>query len=53
VVRNVVCCAAPIFSDERQDVRHYIMELSPEFRPRTFWLDGERAASLEDEGDSL
>jgi sulfite reductase (ferredoxin) len=58
VVRNVVCCAAPIHSSERQDLKHYVMELSRELKPRTrayfeIWLDGERAASLEEEDEPL
>ena len=58
VVRNVVCCAAPIISAERQDLKQYVMELSRELKPRTrayfeIWLDGERAASLEEEEDPL
>jgi sulfite reductase (ferredoxin) len=58
VVRNVVCCAAPIVSAERQDLMRYVLELSRELKPRTqayfeIWLDDERAASLEEERDPL
>ena len=58
VVRNVVCCAAPIVSDQRQDLMRYVLLLSRELKPRTrayfeIWLDGERAASLEEEDDPL
>ena len=58
VVRNVVCCAAPIVSAARQDLKPYVMELARELKPRTqayfeIWLDGERAASLEDEVEPL
>ena len=58
VVRNVVSCAAPIVSVERQDLMRYVLELSRELKPRTqayfeIWLDGERAASLEEEEDPL
>jgi sulfite reductase (ferredoxin) len=58
VVRNVVCCAAPIFSPERQDLKPYVLELARELRPSTrayleIWLDGEKAASLEEEADAL
>jgi sulfite reductase (ferredoxin) len=58
VVRNVVYCAAPIVSIERQDLMRYVLELSRELRPRTqayfeIWLDGERAASLEEEDEPL
>jgi sulfite reductase (ferredoxin) len=58
VVRNVVCCAAPVDSPDRPDLSRYVEELSRELRPRTrayfeIWLDGERAASLEEEEDPL
>src|SRR5215470_5986449 len=58
VVRNVVYCAAPIVSAERQDLMRYVAELSRELKPRTqahfeIWLDGEPAASLEEERDPL
>jgi len=58
VVRNVVCCAAPIYSAERHDLQRYIMGLSRELRPRTqayfeIWLDGEPAATREKEEDPL
>jgi hypothetical protein len=53
VVRDVVCCAAPILSDGRQDLRAYVLELSRALKPRTrvreIWLDGERAAGLRQE----
>jgi sulfite reductase (ferredoxin) len=58
VVRNVVSCAAPIASAERQDLMQHVLELSRGLKPRTnayfeIWLDGERAASLEEEADPL
>src|SRR5215510_1753775 len=58
VVRNVVCCPAPIISAERQNLMRYVSELSRELKPRTqayfeIWLDGEQAASLEEERDPL
>jgi sulfite reductase (ferredoxin) len=58
VVRNVVCCAAPIVSDVRQDLMRYVLLLSRELKPRThayveIWLDGEKAVTLEEEGDPL
>jgi sulfite reductase (ferredoxin) len=58
VVRNVVCCAAPIVSAPRQDLKPYVTELSRQLKPRTnayfeIWLDGEPAASLEQEDDPL
>ncbi|HEY1336721.1 MAG TPA: NADPH-dependent assimilatory sulfite reductase hemoprotein subunit [Bryobacteraceae bacterium] len=57
VVRNVVACAAPIVSG-RPDLWPFVTELSRELKPRTrayfeIWLDGERAASLEEEDDPL
>jgi sulfite reductase (ferredoxin) len=58
VVRNVVCCAAPIFSPERHDLKQYVRMLTRELRPSTqayieIWIDGEKAASLEEEPDPL
>src|SRR5262245_15957766 len=58
VVRNVVSCAAPIVTAERQDLMRYVLELSRELKPRTrayfeIWLDGERAVSLEEPDDPL
>src|SRR5262249_2332486 len=58
VVRNVVCCAAPIYSAERHDLQRYVMELSRELKPSTqayieIWLDGEPAAAFEEEKDPL
>jgi sulfite reductase (ferredoxin) len=58
VVRNVVYCAAPIVSAERQDLMRYVLELSRELKPRSqayfeIWLDGLQAASLEEEDDPL
>ena len=58
VVRNVVYCAAPLVSADRQDMMRYVLELSRELKPRTqayfeIWLNGERAASLEEEDDPL
>src|SRR5262249_10944347 len=58
VVRNVVCCAAPIVSPERQALMRHVQRLARELKPRTrayfeIWLDGEPAASLEEENDPL
>jgi sulfite reductase (ferredoxin) len=52
VVRNVVCCPAPIASAERGELTPYVQLLSRSLRPRTHayyevWLDGEKAASRE------
>ncbi len=54
VVRNVVSCAAPFVSPRRQDLGSHVRLLSRELKPRTsayyeIWLDGEKAASLEEE----
>src|SRR5215475_7340848 len=35
VVRNVVYCAAPLVSADRQDMMRYVLELSRELKPRT------------------
>jgi sulfite reductase (ferredoxin) len=58
VARNVVCCAAPIMSADRLDLSRYAQQLSRELKPRTracfeIGLNGERAASLEEENDPL
>ena len=58
VVRNVVACAAPIVSPLRQDLQRYVQALARELKPRTrayaeIWLNGERAASLEEEEEPL
>src|SRR5262249_25459055 len=58
VVRNVVYCAEPIVSAERQDLIPYVLQLSRELKPRTqayfeIWLDGVQAASLEQQDDPL
>ena len=58
VARNVVCCAAPITSAARQDLSRYAQQLARELKPRTrayfeVWLNGERAASMEEENDPL
>jgi sulfite reductase (ferredoxin) len=54
VVRNVVCCAAPLVSPERPDLQPYVIELARELKPRSrayaeIWFNGEQAATLEDE----
>jgi sulfite reductase (ferredoxin) len=54
VVRNVIACAAPIQNPARQDLRPYILQLARELKPKThayweIWLDGEKAATLEEE----
>src|SRR5262245_32946559 len=58
VVRNVVCCADPVISPERQDIMRYVLLLSRELRPRThayaeICIDGKKAVTLEEEDDAL
>ncbi|MBI4876522.1 MAG: NADPH-dependent assimilatory sulfite reductase hemoprotein subunit [Acidobacteria bacterium] len=53
VVRNVVCCAAPLPGEERAEFWRYAKLLDRELKPKTgayaeIWLDGEKAATLED-----
>lgn len=58
VVRNVIACAAPLETPERLELWPYIEQLSRELKPRSnayaeVWIDGERAASLEEESEPL
>jgi sulfite reductase (ferredoxin) len=58
VVRNIVSCAAPIGSVERQQILRHVLQLASELKPRTrayydIWLDGQHAASLEQENEPL
>ncbi|MBO1438134.1 Sulfite reductase [ferredoxin] [Calidithermus roseus] len=53
VVRNIVACPAPFADRQRSELMRYAKELSDRLKPRTrayyeIWLDGERAASLEE-----
>jgi sulfite reductase (ferredoxin) len=53
VVRNIVACPAPLLSDERAAVMDHARRLSDRLKPRSrayyeIWLDGEKAASLEE-----
>ncbi|MBA2625093.1 MAG: NADPH-dependent assimilatory sulfite reductase hemoprotein subunit, partial [Acidimicrobiia bacterium] len=50
VVRNVVCCPAPLADREAADLQRWARELHARTRPRTtaywsLWVDGEMAAS--------
>jgi sulfite reductase (ferredoxin) len=54
VVRNIVACPAPFVSRQRSEIMPYAFELSRRLKPRArayfeIWLDGEKAASLEEE----
>jgi len=56
VVRNVVCCPAPFVSPQRTELQPYVLHLSRGLMPKTrayfeVWMDGERAASLEERED--
>lgn len=58
VVRNVTSCAAPFETPDRQDLTQYVRLLALELKPKTeayaeVWLDGERAVSLEPEGETV
>ena len=58
VVRNVTQCAAPLPDARRELAWPYVLQLSRELKPKTnayceIWMDGERAASYEDEADEL
>ncbi|HWB71879.1 MAG TPA: NADPH-dependent assimilatory sulfite reductase hemoprotein subunit [Egibacteraceae bacterium] len=50
VVRNLMCCPAPLADRERADLQHLTRQLSRHLKPATpaywqLWVDGERAAS--------
>jgi sulfite reductase (ferredoxin) len=52
VVRNTMCCPAPLPDRQRTDVASYALEVARRFRPRTqayyqLWLDGDRAVTAE------
>ena len=54
VVRNVVACPAPFADRQRTELYRYAKELSDRLKPKSrayyeIWLDGEKAASLEDD----
>ncbi|MGH9182599.1 MAG: NADPH-dependent assimilatory sulfite reductase hemoprotein subunit [Acidimicrobiales bacterium] len=53
VVRNTMCCPAPLADRSRADVASWAAAVARRFRPRTraywqLWVDGERAVSAED-----
>ena len=50
VVRNTMCCPAPLADRRRAEVQQWAAEVARRFRPRTqaywqLWVDGERAVS--------
>jgi len=52
VVRNTMCCPAPLADPVRTELQAYAMEVARRFRPRTqayyqLWLDGEQAVTAE------
>ena len=52
VVRNTMCCPAPLADPIRTDVQAYAHEVAQRFRPRShayfqLWLDGEQAVTAE------
>ncbi len=52
VVRNVVCCPAPLAGDGRDGMQQLAQSLARRFKPKTrayyeIWLDGEKAAAAE------
>ncbi len=58
VVRNVTYDSTPVAAPHRADIMEYVRLLAKELKPRTrayveIWLDGEKAASLEEETDPL
>ena len=57
VVRNIMCCPAPLADRQRADVAPYVQEVARRFRPRTqayyeLWLDGERAVTAMEPGEA-
>jgi sulfite reductase (ferredoxin) len=56
VVRNVISCPAPFENEQRQELFPIVQFLSKNLKPKTsayydIWIDGERAASQEEEAD--
>ena len=56
VVRNIMCCPAPLGDRQRADVGAYAQEAARRFRPRTqanyeLRLDGERAVTAKAPGE--
>ncbi len=58
VVRNVTYDSTPIAGSNRVDLMDYVRLVARELKPKTrayveIWMDGEKAASLEEEKDEL
>lgn len=58
VVRNVTYDSTPIAGPQRVDLMEYVRLVARELKPKTrayveIWMDGEKAASLEEEKDEL
>jgi sulfite reductase (ferredoxin) len=56
VVRNTMCCPAPLPDRTRADVEPYVNEVAAHFRPRTrayyqLWIDGDRAVTADAPGE--
>ena len=52
VVRNTMCCPAPLPDRTRTDLQSYVGQVAAHFRPRTrayyqLWIDGERAVTAD------
>ncbi|MDP8987211.1 MAG: NADPH-dependent assimilatory sulfite reductase hemoprotein subunit [Actinomycetota bacterium] len=52
VVRNTMCCPAPLADPRKAELERWTAEVARRFRPRTraywqLWVDGERAVSAE------
>lgn len=58
VVRNVTYDSTPVAAPYRADIMEYVRLVARELKPKTrayveIWLDGEKAASIEDEAEPL
>lgn len=58
VVRNTMCCPAPLPDRRSADLQGWAAEVARRFRPRTsaywqLWVDGERAVSAEPDDEPL
>lgn len=58
VVRNVTACSAPVAGEQRGDLDALVRELRRALQPKSrayaeIWLDGEKAATLEEEDEPL
>jgi sulfite reductase (ferredoxin) len=58
VVRNTMCCPAPLADPRKVELERWTAEVARRFRPRTqaywqLWIDGERAVSAEADEEPL